>query len=99
MTIKEIYEKTVFGSLTPAGIQDYNVYYAGSAELYLEMYNKAFRKNAAQKYRNIKALLDREAVVVKTDYFKKPIYTIFTKRSIKAPFGRPLDEYQKIIIE
>ena len=99
MTIKEIYEKTVFGSLTPAGIQDYNIYYAGNAEVYLEMYNKAFRKNAAQKYRDIKALLDREAVVVETDYFEKPIYTIFTERSIKAPFGRPLDEYQKIIIE
>lgn len=99
MTVKEIYEKTVFGSLTPASIKDYNVCYVGDAEVYLEMYKKAFRKNAAYKYRNIKALLDREAVVVKNTYFKKPIYTIFTKRSIKAPFGKPLDEYQEIIVE
>ena len=99
MTIKEIYEKTKFGISVSAGIQDYNVYYAGDAKVYLEMYNKAFRKNAAQKYRDIKALLDKDAVVVETNYFEKPIYTIFTKRSIKAPFGRPLDEYQKIIVE
>ena len=99
MTVKEIYEKTVFGSLTPACIEDYNVCYCGDANIYLEMYKKAFRKNAAQKYRSIKALLDQEAVVVETDYFEKPIYTIFTKRTIKAPFGKPLDEYQKIIVE
>ena len=99
MTVKEIYEKTVFGSLTPASIKDYNVCYLGDANLYLEKYKKASRKNAAQKYRNIKALLDREAVVVKYIGPAKPIYEIITRRSFEGAFSEPLKEYQKIILE
>ena len=47
MTVKEIYEKTKFGKEIKVGIRDYNCTYFGSAEYYLEMYKKAFRKNAA----------------------------------------------------
>ena len=99
MTVKEIYEKTVFGSLTPAGIQDYNVCYCGGAEMYLDMYKKASRKNASQKYLNIKALLDREAVVVMNTNLKVPNYEIITRRSFEGPFSEPLKEYQMIIIK
>ena len=99
MTIKEIYEKTTFGSLTSASIEDYNVNYLGGAKMYLEMYKKASRKNAAQKYLNIKALLDREAVVVVNTNVKFPIYTIITRRSFEGAFSEPLKEYQKIIIK
>ena len=99
MTVKEIYEKTVFGSLTPASIEDYNVCYLGDAKVYLEMYNKAFRKNAAQKYREIKALLDQEAVVVKCTSSITPTYDIITRRSFEGAFSAPLKEYQKIILE
>ena len=99
MTVKEIYEKTTFGSLTPAGIEDYNVSYLGGAEMYLEMYKKASRKNAAQKYRNIKALLDREAVVVVYTNLKVPSYEIITRRSFEGAFSEPLKDYQKIIIK
>ena len=99
MTIKEIYEKTVFGSLTPAGIQDQNVCYLGGSKMYLEMYKKASRKNAAQKYRNIKSLLDREAVVVMYTNLKVPSYEIITRRSFEGPFSKPLKEYQMIIIK
>ena len=98
MTVKEILEKTEFGKRDIMAIKDYNITDFRPVEYLLKAYKKAFRKNAAQKYRSIKALLDREAVVVETNYFE-PTYTIFTKRTIKAPFGKPLDEYQKIIIE
>ena len=64
MTVKEIYEKTKFGKEIKVSIRDYKCNYLGSAEYYLEMYKKAFRKNAAFKYREIRALLDREAVVI-----------------------------------
>lgn len=99
MTVKEIYEKTTFGSLTPAGIEDFNVIYCGEADLYLEMYKKAYRKNAAQKYRDVKALLDREAAVVEYNYYGFKSYAIITRRSFEGPFSKPLTEYQKIILE
>ena len=99
MTIKEILEKTEFGKEYIMAIRDYNITELRPVEYLLNGYKKAFRKNAAFRYREIKALLDQEAVVVETDYFEKPTYTIFTKRTIKAPFGKPLDEYQKIILE
>lgn len=99
MTIKEIYEKTVFGSLTPASIKDYNVCYVGEPEVYLEAYKKASRKNAAYKYRRIKALLDMEAVIVKYTSTATPIYEIITRRSFEGAFSTPLKEYQKIILE
>lgn len=99
MTVKEIYEKTVFGSSTPASIQDYNVCYLGGSKMYLEMYKKASRKNAAQKYLNIKALLDREAVVVMYTNLKVPSYEIITRRSFEGAFSEPLKEYQMIIIK
>ena len=99
MTVKEIYEKAKSESLTPSWIEDYGVSYMGGYEMYLEMYKKAFRKNAAQKYRNIKALLDREAVVVRHDCPRKPIYYILTRRSFEGQFSKPLNEYQKIIVE
>ena len=102
MTVKEIIEKTKFGkSIDISGIIDYNISYLGSFEYYLEMYKKAFRKNAAFRYREIKALLDREAVVVEDTYcnYFKNYYYIITRRSIDGPFGKPLDEYHKIIFE
>ena len=99
MTVKEILEKTEFGKKDIIAIKDYNITDFRPVEQLLKYYKKAFRKNAAYRYREIKALLDQEAVVVETDYFEPPTYTIFTKRTIKAPFGRPLDEYQKIILE
>ena len=99
MTVKEILEKTEFGKEYIIVIRDYNITELRPVEHLLKYYKKAFRKNAAFRYREIKALLDQEAVVVETDYFEKPTYTIFTKRTIKAPFGKPLDEYQKIIVE
>lgn len=99
MTVKEILEKTEFGKEYIMAIQDYNITDLRPVEDLLKYYKKAFRKNAAYRYREVKALLDQEAVVVKNDYFKEPTYTIFTKRTIKKPFGRPLDEYQKIILE
>ena len=101
MTVKEIYEKANSGELKLklSYIQDYNVSYCGDAELYLEMYKKASRKNAAQNYRNIKALLDREAVVVEITNLKKPIYPIITRRSFEGPFSKPLPENEKIIVE
>ena len=99
MTVKEILEKTEFGKKDMMAIKDYNITDLRPVEYLLKAYKKAFRKNAAQKYRSIKALLDQEAVVVETNYFEPPTYTIFTKRTIKAPFGRPLDECQKIILE
>ena len=99
MKVKEIYEKTVFGSSTPASIKDYRVNYLGGSKMYLEMYKKASRKNAAQKYRDIKALLDREAAVVMSTNSNFIYYEIITRRSFEGPFSEPLKEYQKIIIE
>ena len=99
MTVKEIYEKTKFGKEIKVGIIDYNCTYFGSAEYYLEMYKKAFRKNAAYKYREIKALLDREAVVVEDNFCNFKDYNIITRRSFEGPFSKPLKDYEKIILE
>ena len=99
MTVKEIYEKTKFGKEIKVGIIDYNCTYFGSAEYYLEMYKKAFRKNAAYKYREIKALLDREAVVVENNYCNFKYYSIITRRSFEGPFSKPLKDCEKIILE
>ena len=102
MTVKEIYEKTKFGKEIEVGIRDYNNNYLGSAEYYLEMYKKAFRKNAAFKYREIRALLDREAVVIEnTDcaYRNFKYYEIVTRRSFEGPFSKPLKDCEKIILE
>ena len=63
------------------------------------MYKKAFRKNEAFKYREIKALLDREAVVVEITNLKNPIYPIITRRSFEGAFSKPLKENEKIIVE
>ena len=99
MTVKEIYEKTKFGKEIKVGIRDYNCTYFGSAEYYLEMYKKAFRKNAAYKYREIKALLDHEAVVVEETYGNFKDYDIITRRSFEGPFSKPLKDHEKIIVE
>ena len=101
MTVKEILEKTKFGkSIEISGIRDYNISYLGSAEYYLEMYKKAFRKNAAYRYRAIKALLDREAVIIKDTYCDfKNYYYIITRRSFEGEFSKPLKDHEKIILE
>ena len=101
MTIKEIYEKAKSGELKLklSYIKDFNVSYCGDPEIYLEMYKKAFRKNAAFKYREIKALLDQEAVIVEITGLKNPIYPIITRRSFEGPFSKPLKDYEKIIVE
>ena len=99
MTVKEIYEKTKFGKEIKVGIRDYKCTYLGSAEYYLEMYKKAFRKNAADKYREIRALLDREAVVVEETYGNFKDYDIITRRSFEGCFGKPLKDHEKIILE
>ena len=102
MTVKEIYEKTEFGkSIEVVGIRDYNINYLGSFEYYLEMYKKAFRKNAAYRYRQIKALLDREAVIIEDTYcnYYKNYYYIVTRRSFEGPFSKPLKDHEKIILE
>lgn len=101
MTVKEIYEKTEFGKSIKVDIRDYKCNYLGSAEYYLEMYKKAFRKNAAYRYREIKALLDREAVVIEdTDCDNKAYaYDIITRRSFEGPFSKPLKDHEKIILE
>ena len=99
MTVKEIYEKTKFGKEIKVGIRDYNCTYFGSAEYYLEMYKKAFRKNARYRYREIKALLDRQAVVVEETYGNFKDYDIITRRSFEGPFSKPLKDHEKIIVE
>ena len=101
MTVKEILEKAKSGELKLklSYIQDFKVSYCGGDDFYLEEYKKASRKNAAQKYRNIKALLDREAVVVEITNLKKPIYPIITRRSFEGPFSKPLKDNEKIILE
>ena len=101
MTVKEILEKAKSGELKLklSYLQDFNVNYCGDPEIYLEMYKKAFRKNAAFNYRKIKALLDQEAVVVEITSIKNPIYPIITRRSFEGPFSKPLKDYEKIILE
>ena len=101
MTVKEIMEKTEFGkSIEIIGIRDYNISYLGSFEYYLEMYKKAFRKNAAYRYRQIKALLDQDAVVIEDTYCDfKNYYYIITRRSFEGPFSKPLKDHEKIILE
>ena len=99
MTVKEIYEKTKFGKEIEVGIRDYNCIYLGSAEYYLEEYRKAFRKNAAYRHREIKALLDQEAVVIEETYRNFKDYDIITRRSFEGAFSKPLKESQKIILE
>ena len=101
MTVKEIYEKTEFGkSIEIIGIRDYNISYLGSFEYYLEMYKKAFRKNAAYRYRQIKALLDQDAVVIKDTYCDfENYYYIITRRSFEGAFSKPLKDHEKIILE
>ena len=101
MTVKEIYEKAKSGELKLelSYTKDYNINYCGPAEYYLEEYRKAFRKNAAYRHREIKALLDREAVVIEYNYSGYITYHIITRRTFEGPFSKPLDEYQKIIIE
>ena len=101
MRIKEIYEKAKSGELKLklSYIQDFNVSYCGDPEIYLEMYKKAFRKNAAFNYRKIKALLDQEAVVVEITSIKNPIYPIITRRSFEGPFSEPLKDYEKVIVK
>ena len=101
MTVKEILEKAKSGELKLklSYIQDYKVNYCGGADFYLEAYKKAFRKNAAQKYLNIKALLNREAVVVEVTNFEYKFYPIITRRSFEGPFSKPLKDNEKIILE
>ena len=101
MTVKEIIEKTEFGqSIKISGIRDYNISYLGSFEYYLAMYKKAFRKNAAYRYRQIKALLDSEAAIIEDTYCNlKNYYYIITRRSFEGPFSEPLKDHEKIILE
>ena len=102
MTVKEIYEKTKFGKEIKVGIRDYKCNYLGSADYYLEMYKKAFRKNSAFKYREIRALLDRDAVVIEhTDcaYRNFRYYEIVTRRTFEGAFSEPLKDHEKIILE
>ena len=69
---------------------------------YLEMYKKAFRKNSAFKYREIRALLDLEAVVIEDTacaYGNYRYYEIVTRRTFEGCFGKPLKDHEKIILE
>ena len=100
MTVKEILEKTEFGSKHIIGIIDYNTTTLIKKEILLEEYKKAFRKNARYIYREIKGLLDLDAAVVEDNSDKFHItYSIITRRSFEGCFGKPLKEYQKIILE
>lgn len=100
MTVKEILEKTEFGSKNIIGIIDYNTVTLIKKEILLEEYKKAFRKNARWIYRVTKGLLDQEAVVIEDNSDKFHItYSIITRRSFEGCFGKPLKEYQKIILE
>lgn len=100
MTVKEILEKPEFGSQHIIGIIDYNTTTLIKKELLLEMYKKAFRKNARYRYREIKVLLDRDAALVEDNYDKSYItYHIITRRSFEGPFSKPLKDYEKIILE
>ena len=100
MTVKEILEKPEFDSKHIIEIIDYNTSTIIKKEILLEMYKKAFRKNARWIYRDIKALLDRDAALVENNHDKFDItYSIITRRSFEGPFSKPLKEYQKIIFE
>ena len=100
MTVKEILEKTEFGKEYIMAIRDYNITDLRPVEHLLKDYKKAFRKNAAYRYRETKAILDQEAVVVEDNYNKFNIsYYIVTRRTFQGPFSKPFDEYQKIIFE
>ena len=101
MTVKEILLKAKSGELKfeLSYIQDYKVNYCGEHDLYAEMYKKAFRKNAAYKYIKIKNFLDQEAAVIEINYGNLKIYPIFTKRTFKGPFSKPLKDNEKIILE
>ena len=100
MTVKEILEESEFDSIHIIGITDYNCTYLGSAKYYLEMYKKAFRKNARYRYREIKALLDRDAALVENNRDKfNIIYSVITRRSFEGPFSKPLKDHEKIIVE
>ena len=99
MTVKEILEKTEFGSKNIIGIIDYNTTTLIKKEILLEEYKKAFRKNARWIYREIKALLDLDAAVVEDTFNNFKDYSIITRRSFEGAFSKPLKEYQKIIVE
>lgn len=101
MTVKEILEKKAeFGRENIIGIIDYNTTTLIEKGLLLEMYKKAFRKNARYRYREIKVLLDRDAALVEDNYDKSYItYHIITRRSFEGPFSKPLKDYEKIILE
>ena len=83
MTVKEILEKTEFGSKNIIGIIDYNTTTLFPKELLLEWYKKAFRKNARYRYREIKDLLDQEAVVIEETFNNLKIYSIITRNQDK----------------
>lgn len=99
MTVKEILEKTEFGSQNIIGIIDYNTTTLFPKELLLEWYKKAFRKNARYRYREIKALLDLDAAVVEDTFNNFKDYNIFTRRSFEGSFSKPLKDHEKIILE
>ena len=99
MTVKEILEKTEFGSKNIIGIIDYNTTTLFPKELLLEWYKKAFRKNARYRYREIKALLDLDAAVVEDNFNNFKDYSIITRRSFEGPFSKPLKDREKIILE
>ena len=103
MTVKEILEKTEFGNKVGSKdiipIIDYNTTTLFPKELLLEWYKKAFRKNARYRYREIKALLDREAVVVENTYGNYKYYDIVTRRTFEGAFSKPLNDHEKIILE
>ena len=101
MTVKEILEKKIgFGSKNIVDIIDYNTSTIIKKELLLEDYKKAFRKNARWIYREIKVLLDRDAVLVENNHDKLyKTYSIITRRSFEGPFSKPLKDYEKIILE
>ena len=103
MTVKEILEKTEFGSKVGSKdiipIIDYNTTTLFTKELLLEEYKKAFRKNAAYRHREIKALLDLDAAVVEDNFNNFKDYSIITRRSFEGPFSKPLKDREKIIFE
>ena len=99
MTVKEILEKTEFGSENIIGIIDYNTTTLIKKEILLEEYKKAFRKNARWIYREIKALLDLDAAVVEDTFNNFKDYNIITRRSFEGPFSKPLKDREKIILE
>ena len=99
MTVKEILEKTEFGKEYIMAIRDYNITELRPVEHLLKYYKKAFRKNAAFRYSEIKALLDQEAVVIEDNYCDFKDYSIVTRRSFEGQFSKPLKDYEKIILE